>query len=133
MLDFLGLLLNVLVTVGDVLMLASAFQALLRRLLAALVGEDRRVSLFWSVLAVMLLGLLAGGISLAVLPSPVAAPYPVRGGSLILAPAISALVLMLIGDVWHKWRGWRPALFTFRAGAVFAFGIALVRFVNAAH
>jgi hypothetical protein len=76
MLDFLGLLLNVLVTVGDVLMLASAFQALLRRLLAALVGEDRRVSLFWSVLAVMLLGLLAGGISLAVLPCP--SPPPTR-------------------------------------------------------
>jgi len=33
-----------------------------------------------------------------------------------------------LGNVWKVKRGWRPALFTLRGGALFAFGMAVVRF-----
>jgi len=36
--------------------------------------------------------------------------------------------MRLVGDFWEPRQGWRPALFTFRGGALFAFGMAVVRF-----
>jgi hypothetical protein len=127
MLDFLGLLLGVFYEVLDVVVMAVGFQASLRRLFDGLVGDARTVSLFWSFAGQALLGLLAGAISLLLFPAPVFAPYPVRGASLLLAPAVSGLLLMLVGDFWYRWRKWQLALFTFRAGATFAFWMAVAR------
>jgi hypothetical protein len=45
----------------------------------------------------------------------------------VLSPIGTGIAMHWIGEFWRE-RG-RPALFSFRAGAIFAFGMALVRFV----
>jgi hypothetical protein len=52
------------------------------------------------------------------------------GLSLVLAPIGTGVVAMHgLGEFWLRRGMDRPALFSFRAGAIFAFGMALVRFV----
>jgi hypothetical protein len=77
----------------------------------------------------LLMGLLAGVISVLVfgirlVPRPV-----VPGVSLVLSPIATGLAMHTIGEWWRERGRDRPALFSFWAGAIFAFGMALVRFV----
>ena len=55
-------------------------------------------------------------------------PGPLPGLSLIVSPLVTGLVMQTIGDMVADRDGDRPVLFSFRAGAIFAFGMALVRF-----
>lgn len=76
-----------------------------------------------------LIGLSAGVLSLLVfgtrlLPRPV-----IPGLSLIASPIATGIAMNWIGDWWSERGRGRPALFSFWAGAIFAFGMALVRFV----
>ena len=75
-----------------------------------------------------LLGLFAGVISVIIIPRRLAPHSPLPGVSLILSPLGTGAIMHLIGEFWHDRRN-RPTLFSFRAGATFAFGMALVRFV----
>ena len=77
----------------------------------------------------VLLGALAGAASMAVLPHRLVANPPMAGLSLILSPLGNGLVMQAIGRWWDTHPDDRPALFTFRAGAIFAFAMALVRFL----
>ena len=76
----------------------------------------------------LLLGHLAGGLSLLLIPQSLVPPGPLPGLSLVLSPLITGSVMQTIGDLVAERRSERPVLFTFRAGALFAFGMALVRF-----
>jgi hypothetical protein len=55
--------------------------------------------------------------------------YPLPGLSLVLSPIATGIAMHWIGEFWSDRGRDRPALFTFGAGALFAFGMALVRFV----
>ena len=104
-----------------------------QRVLASVLGDADHVSVRWSSVGQLLLGLAAGGSSLLVFHAPIFPRGPRPGLSLLLAPVVTAVLVDLLGSRWEVRKGWRPALFTLRAGAMFAFGMALVRFVGAAH
>jgi hypothetical protein len=76
-----------------------------------------------------LMGLAAGAISVAVIPQRIVPLSPVPGISLILSPVGTGVVMHWIGEFWRARGRERLALFSFRAGAIFAFGMALVRFL----
>jgi hypothetical protein len=76
-----------------------------------------------------LMGLLSGIISLIVFRGRLMGPSIVPGLSLIVAPIVTGAVMAWTGAMWRRRGGAPPAVFTFRAGAIFAFGMALVRFL----
>ena len=76
-----------------------------------------------------LMGLCAGIVSLLVFGSRVLPRHPIPGLSLILSPIATGIAMHRIGEFWRERGEARPALFTFWAGAIFAFAMALVRFV----
>jgi hypothetical protein len=78
----------------------------------------------------LIMGLSAGAISVAVLPTRLTPRSPWPGISLILSPIGTGIVMYALGELWRNRDDKpRPALFTFRGGAIFAFGMALVRFL----
>lgn len=76
-----------------------------------------------------LTGLCAGGLSLLIFGRALIAHPLIPGVSLILSPIGTGMAMRAIGEYWVERGRDRPALFSFRAGAIFAFGMALVRFV----
>ena len=57
-------------------------------------------------------------------------PRPlIPGLSLVLSPIVTGIAMDWMGELLSERGKHRPALFSFWAGAVFAFGMALVRFV----
>lgn len=76
-----------------------------------------------------LMGLIAGVLSLAIIGRRLAPHGPLPGISLVLSPIGTGIAMHWIGEFWRERGRDRPALFSFRAGAIFAFGMALVRFV----
>jgi hypothetical protein len=77
----------------------------------------------------LLLGVFAGVLSLLIVPRRLAPHSPLPGLSLVLSPLGTGIVMDWIGEFWRERGRDRPILFSFRAGAIFAFGMALVRFV----
>jgi hypothetical protein len=77
------------------------------------------------------LGLLAGALSVAVLPHPlIHREHPIRfhGISLLVSPIIAGLVLSSVGAVMRRWGKKVTPVETFGYGFSFALGIALIRF-----
>lgn len=80
-------------------------------------------------LGVALLGGLAGALTSLVWPARVFQPGPIRGASLFVSPFITGVAMDRYGR-WREGRGVaRSYLATFWGGALFAFSMALVRFV----
>ena len=77
----------------------------------------------------MLMGAVAGGISVWLVPTRLTEASLFPGISVILSPLVNGLIMDELGDRWSSRGRERPALFNFRAGACFAFGMALVRFL----
>jgi hypothetical protein len=78
-----------------------------------------------------LLGVLAGALSLLVLPHPlIHREQPIRfhGISLLISPIIAGLVLSSVGAVMRRWGKKVTPVETFGYGFAFALGMALVRF-----
>jgi hypothetical protein len=80
-----------------------------------------------------LLGVVAGGVSLIVYGQRVTSASAVPGLSLVAAPIGTGIAMHWLGTFWRQRREDRPTLFTFRAGVIFAFAMALVRFVYLEH
>ena len=76
-----------------------------------------------------LMGLLSGIISVILVRGRLTGPSIVPGISLIVAPIVTGAIMASIGDMWRRRGGAPSGLFTFGAGAIFAFGMALVRFL----
>src|SRR5688500_13735012 len=92
-------------------------------------GRERQTSPVVAAIGHFLMGLIVGVVSIAVLPTRLIGRGGFRGISLFLSPLGTGLAMHALGDFWRE-RGSEPsALFTFRGGAAFAFGMALVRFV----
>jgi hypothetical protein len=81
----------------------------------------------------VILGAIAGLITSLLVPARVLPPSPLPGVSLFLSPALTGLLMEAYGR-WRDRRG-RPRSYaaTFWGGALFAFSMALVRFVLVGH
>jgi hypothetical protein len=80
-------------------------------------------------LGALLLGAIAGALTRIAWPGPIFDPGPFRGISLIVSPLVTGFVMDRYGE-WRERRGGSRSVFaTFWGGALFAFGMAIVRFV----
>jgi hypothetical protein len=77
----------------------------------------------------LLMGLLAGVVSLLVFGTRLVPRPVIPGLSLVLSPIATGIAMHTIGEWWRERGRDRPALFSFWPGAIFAFGMALVRFL----
>ena len=75
------------------------------------------------------MGLVAGVVSLVLIRRRLMPPTRVPGLSLVLSPIGTGMAMHWIGEFWRERGRDRPTLFSFRTGDIFAFGMALVRFV----
>ena len=83
----------------------------------------------WTDVACFLIGCLAGVASVLIVGRRLT-PYSLLPGvSLVLAPVGTGFIMSRLGDSWDQRGRRRPVLFSFVSGAIFAFGMALVRFV----
>jgi hypothetical protein len=98
------------------------------RALGASFGRRDRHHPVAAAIGLLILGAALGGISVLVWPYRVVASGPLPGLSLILSPVINGLLADAIGS----WRDHhdrpRTYLSTFWGGALFAFGMAGIRF-----
>ena len=83
----------------------------------------------FAALSQLLFGSAAGVLSVLIAPSRVLPHAPVPGISLVVSPLVTGATMQWIGDFWRDRGRPAPALFSFRAGATFAYGMALARFV----
>ena len=84
-----------------------------------------------AALGYVFMGGTAGGFSLALFPHPLVHPSRIHGISLIISPAVTGLARWLVGSVLRKKGTQITRIASFSYAAVFAFGIALVRFLFA--
>ena len=73
------------------------------------------------------MGAIAGGLSLLLFNERLLARSAFPGLSLLLSPLGTGAAMHVLGARWED-DDRRPTLFSFRAGATFAFGMELVRF-----
>jgi hypothetical protein len=90
--------------------------------------EDKSGSVFAAV-SQFLFGAAAGVLSVLILPTRVVSRPFVPGISLAISPIVTGIAMQRVGDFWRDRGKSAPALFSFRGGAIFAFGMALARFV----
>lgn len=95
----------------------------------ASVGRERRYPRFVADIGHFGLGLVAGAVSVLVFSWRFIAPGPFPGISLLLSPLGTGLAMHVIGEWWRNRGKEAPPMFSFRGGAIFAFGMALVRFL----
>ena len=76
-----------------------------------------------------LFGLILGGLSLLLFPHHLLHPSRFHGISLLVSPAIVGLMMSRTGEILRRWDKKVTQLEDFGYGFVFAFGIALVRFI----
>jgi hypothetical protein len=74
-------------------------------------------------------GVIAGVLSLLAFRTRLVPRPLIPGVSLALSPIATGIVMQRLGDWWSGRGRERPVLFSFWAGAIFALGMALVRFV----
>jgi hypothetical protein len=74
-------------------------------------------------------GALAGAVVSLAWPARILPPVVVRGASLVLSPLISGAVMHQYGQCRDRQRESRSHLATFWGGALFAFSMAVVRFM----
>jgi hypothetical protein len=104
-----------------------------RALLGLLAGlaEAVKDNRFLTGFTYALLGMLAGTLSLLVLPHTLIhrePPIRFHGISLIISPIIAGLVLSLFGAFMRRWGKKATPIETFSYGFAFALGMALIRF-----
>ena len=96
----------------------------------SLKGATRRQRRSHPVLAGIghfVMGVIAGAVSLLLFNERLLARSTIPGVSLLLSPLGTGAAMHVLGARWEH-DDERPRLFSFRAGAIFAFGMALVRF-----
>ncbi|MGB2897751.1 MAG: hypothetical protein WBB89_00705 [Candidatus Acidiferrum sp.] len=76
-----------------------------------------------------LLGALAGGFSLVIFPHPLVHPSRLHGINLLVSPAVTGLVMSLIGSTLSRQGKKVTQIESFRYGFAFAFGMALIRYL----
>jgi hypothetical protein len=129
--EVIGFILEVLLDlIGDVViqLLFETVGEAGAHLLGHLMGEPQRVRPEAAALGYLLLGGAAGGLSLFPFPSPLVHPSRLHGISLLVAPAVTGLVMHTLGTIRRRYGGALVRLDTFTYAFLFALGMALVRF-----
>ncbi len=91
--------------------------------------QRRRAHPAIAAVGVVLLGGLAGLVTSLIWPTLIFRPGPVPGISLLVSPLISGLIMDRYGDWRERHGGERSYVATFWGGALFAFSMALIRFL----
>ena len=120
----LGFIFEVLIGIGD----AVLFDSLLHSLGAAFETRDRRNPVFAGI-GYFLIGLLLGGLSVIIFPESFVRSERFHGINLIITPVLCGLVMAAIGRWLDRHGKTLLRLDSFVYGFVFAFGLALVRFL----
>jgi hypothetical protein len=76
-----------------------------------------------------LMGLCAGVLSVLIYSRRLTPHSAIPGLSLLLSPVGTGIAMHWLGEMWRDQGKNPPVLFSFKAGALFAFGMAIVRFV----
>jgi hypothetical protein len=76
----------------------------------------------------VLLGALAGGLSLLIFPHPLVHPSRLHGINLLVSPIATGLAMSLLGFMLSRYSKKVTRIESFGYGFAFAFGMALVRF-----
>jgi len=97
------------------------------------VRREREAPPVRAALAHLFIGVAAGAASIAVFGTRITEHSLFPGVSLIAAPLGTGIAMHRFGRLWSDGGKDRPVLFTFRAGALFAFGMALARFLFLSH
>ena len=84
---------------------------------------------FLAAIGYCLLGLFLGGLSLLVFPEPFVRSERFPGVNLIITPALTGLAMSSIGRLREKQGKYTIKLDSFVYGFLFAFAMALVRFL----
>jgi presenilin-like A22 family membrane protease len=95
----------------------------------ASVRRERDVPPLLADIGHFVLGSIAGAVSL-LLFGRLFARGPLPGISLLLSPLGTGLAMHVLGEFWRNRGREASGLMTFRGGAIFAFGMALVRFLS---
>lgn len=99
------------------------------RSLGDAIRPERHAHPVLATIGQFMLGMMAGVLSLVIIRRRIVGPSPVPGLSLILSPIGTGLAMHVLGRLWPRDWGEKPGLMSFWAGAIFAFGMVLVRFV----
>jgi hypothetical protein len=99
------------------------------RSIADAIRPERHAHPVLATIGQFVLGMVAGILSLLIVRRRIVGPSPVPGLSLILSPIGTGIAMHLLGKLWPPAWGEKPGLMSFWAGAIFAFGMVLVRFV----
>jgi len=92
------------------------------------ISDEGRARRLPAAVGHVLMGMMAGAISLMVLRHQVLGHLGIPGISLILAPVGTGTLLELLGRWWVNRGNVRVALFSFWGGFCFALGMAVVRY-----
>lgn len=110
-------------------LVAESVVALIDRWFRNLFTESNVRSPIAAATGYFFLGLVFGVLSIFVVPHPLVRPSKIHGISLLISPLITGLIMSQIG-VWIRKREFRAArIESFAYGFIFAFGIAIVRFL----
>jgi len=90
---------------------------------------DRKARPVLARVGQFLMGVAAGILSVLLFGRRLVPRPLIPGLSLVLSPIVTGIAMDWMGELLSERGKHRPALFSFWAGAVFAFGMALVRFV----
>lgn len=103
--------------------------SLLARAARKLVSTSARQSLVFSGSLFAVFGAAAGLLSVRIFPHPLVHPSRIHGISLLISPVVTGLVMFATGRLDLK-LGRKPTqIETFWIGFIFAFAVALVRFL----
>jgi hypothetical protein len=115
---------------GEVLfeIVGEALLDLAQRVMAEVFETSRSIRPEFASLGYALLGVLAGGLSVLILPHPLVRPSKIHGISLLVSPLVTGLVMFLIGSMLRRQGKKVVQIESFGYGFAFALGMALVRY-----
>ncbi len=91
--------------------------------------RKQKTTLWLASVGHFLMGAIAGFASLLIFDQRLTPRAAIPGLSLILAPLVTGAIMGWLGTLWGRRHREPPALFTFRGGAIFALGMALLRLI----
>jgi hypothetical protein len=106
----------------------EAIVGLIARSVRNLFSETSAVSPILAAIGYLLLGLLAGGLSVLLIPHRLVPPSRIHGISLLVSPLLTGLIMSQVGALLRR-KGKRAVqIESFAYGFTFALGVAIIRF-----
>lgn len=106
----------------------EAIIGLITRAIQRLFSETNDVSPIVAAIGYLLLGFLAGALSLLLIPHRLVPPSRIHGISLVVSPLITGMFMSQVGSLLRS-KGKRTVqIESFAYGFTFALGVAIVRF-----